>query len=60
MHEPLRLVGVSADGRVTTSVVLLPGTFRSLDGAAYVIEMPLAAPAPAIGAVLNLFPIVEG
>lgn len=59
MREPLRLVGVSSDGRVTSSVVLLPGTFRRLDGSAYIIEMPLAAPAPAVGAVLDLLPIVE-
>jgi hypothetical protein len=59
MREPLRLVGVSAAGEVTKSVVLLPGTFRHLEGTAYIIELPLAASAPARGAVLNLLPIVE-
>jgi len=59
MHEPLRLIGVSPEGRVITSVVLLPGTFRHLDGSAFVIEMPLAAPEPPMGAVLDLLPIVE-
>lgn len=59
MREPLRLIGVSSVGEVRTCVVLLPGTFRHLDGSAYIIEVPLAARAPAIGTVLTLFPIVE-
>lgn len=60
MREPLRLIGVSDVGLVVCSVVLLPGTFRSLKGARYVVELALEASAPALGSTLRLVPIVEG
>ncbi len=60
MQEPLRLIGVSDAGHVVSSVVLLPGTFRQLEGARYIVELPLEASAPALGSTLHLFPIVTG
>ena len=58
LAEPIRLVGVSADGAVLRSTVLLPGAFASIDGAVFIVELPLSAPVPTDRSAIVLTPMV--
>ena len=58
MRYTVRAVGLDAAGVVVGSRVLLPGRFVTITGASYIIELPLDAQVPQLGAALEARPIV--
>jgi hypothetical protein len=58
MAQALRLIGVDATGTVIATTVLFPGRFRTIDGASYLVELPLHAGGPQPGDRLLIEPIV--
>lgn len=54
MGRPLRVVGLSRDLTVLRTDVLRPWRFRTFTKASYVLELPIDAPPPPLGAKLTM------
>jgi hypothetical protein len=53
MHESLRVVGIDAGGRVTTSGILTPRRVLWLPGSRWMLELPIEWDMPPHGARLR-------
>jgi len=58
MAEPLRLVGVAGDGRVTGVETLETGSSVELPSATMILELDIGHPAPSVGATLRIRPML--